>query len=669
MPDYIYLLENRLSPDQQHALKQVREASRDAGMTVFLAGGAVRDLTSGSPVRDLDFSVQGDALKLRQTLEQAGAEFWGEHQPSSTLFLKFSGGVRVEISQTRREEYPTPGHAVYHPASILEDLRRRDFTANAMALSLNEGSYGLLMDPLNGVADIEARALRLVSNYGFLEDPVRLIRATRLGARLGWELEEKTKTRFQNAREENVVDSISDYHKGYELEEIAHEEDGLKILKVLEAEGWMQKLCPAWTSAKADEAGLEHMREVLIQLQMQGVNPDTSTAQMELLTAKMTPKDIEGLKHLIARPGFVADWQRLEEDAKEFAKILTGKQAATPSATWRLFTTFRPEAILWLGMTGKGAAVQTKFKNFFSVWPEARQKIPYALMQEMRITPEIEGYQDLLKSIFLELIDGKLTTDEEMRAFLEPHSPPAPPPPVSIRRTRSKKSAEPKIKVEEDEDEDEDDGIRIPPRDLDGKDDGLEAPEGDGDDEDEDMIPVPAAVKPGKAGAAKAVQAPAPSSKPEAPAPRTNGAESSAKPQPKSAKAEPAKASAAQTAIKKSSGPAAAPKAASKSAAPSKMPVKVEHAAKPKTPPAKSAHPSPAHHAAAHTTSKAAAKGPSKAASGHKAAPPAKKATVAKKSASKPAPKGKLHKTLAKPASKLKAAPAKTVKKPLKKKH
>ena len=100
MPDYIYLLENRLSSDQQHALKQVREASREAGMTVFLTGGAVRDLTSGSPVRDLDFSVQGDALKLRQTLEQAGAQFWGEHKPSGTsvtILASYSTNRQIHI--------------------------------------------------------------------------------------------------------------------------------------------------------------------------------------------------------------------------------------------------------------------------------------------------------------------------------------------------------------------------------------------------------------------------------------------------------------------------------------------------------------------------------------------------------------------------------------------
>ena len=88
---------------------------------------------------------------------------------------------------------------------MLEDLRCRDFTANAMAISLNEGSYGLLMDPLNGVADIENRELRLVSNYGFIEDPVRMIRAARLMARLGWRWKRKPRRATKPAKEEDYI--------------------------------------------------------------------------------------------------------------------------------------------------------------------------------------------------------------------------------------------------------------------------------------------------------------------------------------------------------------------------------------------------------------------------------------------------------------------------------
>jgi tRNA nucleotidyltransferase (CCA-adding enzyme) len=72
MPDYIYLLENRLSPAQKKAIQLVRDAAREAGMTVFLAGGAVRDLTTGSSVRDLDLTVQGNATKLKKSLEKHG---------------------------------------------------------------------------------------------------------------------------------------------------------------------------------------------------------------------------------------------------------------------------------------------------------------------------------------------------------------------------------------------------------------------------------------------------------------------------------------------------------------------------------------------------------------------------------------------------------------------
>lgn len=492
MPDYVYLLENRLSLAQRNSLSKVREVARAHSINVFLAGGAVRDLTTGFPVRDLDFTVQGNALKLKKDLEKAGGVLWGEHEPSRTLFF-WIDGVRVEISSARSESYPKPGKPVYEWAPILEDLRRRDFTANAMAVSLNEGSYGLLLDPLNGIADIEARTLRLVSPYGFIEDPSRLLRATRFAARTGWEMDERTRTRYENSKEENSIAAISSYLKGYELEEIAHEEDGLKALKALEAEGWMQAIDPAWTSAKADTHGLEALHTSLIQLLMQGIHPDHSAAQMQLLTAKFPAKELDALKKLLPRQGFVRQWEHLDESAKEFQKELLDKKNAAPSATWKLLTSYAPEAVLWLAFTSKTAAVQAKFKNFSTVWPEFRQKIPTALMLEMRITPDLPGYEDLVQEVFFQLMDGNLATEEAMRAFLEPHSPPAPPPPVSIKRTRGKRGSA-KIKAEED-DLDE---VDLPSRDE--LDDDSERDEEDEDSEDEEHdededAPVPPPVR------------------------------------------------------------------------------------------------------------------------------------------------------------------------------
>lgn len=488
MPDYVYLLENRLSADQQNALRLLRDVAREAEMILFLTGDAVRDLTSGHAVRELEVALQGSPFKLKKQIQKVGGTIWGEDEVSKSLYLCFPGTVRVDLISTHRVEYKKPGQPIYHPAGIQDDLRRRDFTANAMAISLNEGSYGLLMDPLNGVADIEARAIRLVSNYGFIEDPSLLIRAVRYRTRLGWQLEPRTQARYDNAKEEDTIQYLSAHARSRELEQIGHEDDGLKVLQALDTEGWMKVLCPAWTPAKADVDKLNALHDLAVELLMQGVHADTSAAQMQLLTTKLNPKDLAGLKKSLLRPGFVEEWNNLDSMAAGFAKVLQAKQNQTPSVMYKLFMSYDPEAVLWLGFTTKDAGIKQRYQNFLKVWPEKRQQIPYALMQEMRIRPELQDYNEILQAIFLQLIDGHLTTPEEMRAFLEPYSPPAPPPQVTIRRPRGKRAAEAKIKEPLDEDEESE----VSEEDLDdmgGDEDEIELPKIhlDGEDEEEEL--------------------------------------------------------------------------------------------------------------------------------------------------------------------------------------
>ncbi len=439
MADYIYLLQTRLTPAQQSALEHIRQVAKARSMTVFLVGGAVRDLTSGSPIRDLDFAVQGNAIKLKKELQKAGGVVIGEDEATQSLYLTFPGGVRLEVGSTLSVTYPKPGKPVYKAAPILDDLHRRDFTANAMALSLNDGSFGLLMDPLNGVADIENREMRLVSNYGFIEDPARMIRAARFGARLGWQMEEKTRQRYENAKAENAIAALSATLHHYELEEIFHEEDPLRVLKRLEAEGWAKVLFPAWTSAKANESELDKLRDLIGRLESMGIYPDPSAAYFPLLTAKLGPKDVTELKKKFARPGFAEQIPALETDTKEFATLFTSKAAAAPSEAWKMLFAARPEAVLWLAHTTKSAPLKARFESFFNDWSQARLKIPYQLMQEMRITPALPGYNELVESLFFAVMDSKLDTPEAARAFLEPFSPPAPPPPVSMRRRAVKR--------------------------------------------------------------------------------------------------------------------------------------------------------------------------------------------------------------------------------------
>jgi tRNA nucleotidyltransferase/poly(A) polymerase len=442
MADYIYTLESRLTPDQMRGVTLIQELSRAAGLNVYLTGGAVRDILTGFSIRDLDFTLQGNPLKLQRELEKAGAVIHGTDDHTNTLYLNLPGNVRAEISMSRSEQHLKTGKPpVITQATITEDLRRRDFTINAMALSLNEGSKGLLQDPFNGVADLEAKLLRILQNYSFLEDPSRLIRATRFAARFAWPLEERTQQRFDAAKEGNYIEHVSQRALGYEIEQLAYEDDPLHIVKTLEKEGWLSVLHAHWTTAKIDVASLTALMKTRQQMTELGYWTDPSPAVLHFLTSKLAEKDRHEVEKAIPRKGLVEGWRELERASKDLAKRLSGKEAATPSKTWQLLSSSRSEALLFLAVSSKQQAVSNKIRNFFTKWRDVQKRIPLPEMTELLITPAMPEYPAIAQGVFMLLLDGKLRSQTEIMKYLKPLAPPPPPPPPPPRRGRAAKAA------------------------------------------------------------------------------------------------------------------------------------------------------------------------------------------------------------------------------------
>jgi tRNA nucleotidyltransferase (CCA-adding enzyme) len=342
----------------------------------------------------------------------------------------------------RTERFEKTGKPpIVMPATIHDDLRRRDFSINAMALSLNDGSRGLLLDPFNGVADIEAKLIRILHNYSFLEDPSRLIRATRFSARFHWPLEERTQARYDAAKEGKYIDHILRSSIGHEIAALAHEDDPLNVVKMLEKEGWLQVLHERWTTAKADLNGLSALMKTRQQMVDLGYTPDAGPAVMYFLTGHFSDKDIAEIQKMIPRKDLVEAWRDIEDHAKELAKRLSGKEAATPSRTWQLLSSARPEMVLFLAVTAKQQAVEQKIKNYLTKWRQIQQKIPLPEMTELLITPQLPEYPKIAHDVFMLLLDGKLRSRTETLKFLKPFAPPPPPPPPAPRRGRAAKAA------------------------------------------------------------------------------------------------------------------------------------------------------------------------------------------------------------------------------------
>src|SRR5499425_3252813 len=226
MPDYMFLLESRLMPEQRATMMRVQELSAALGLNVYLTGGTVRDLITGATLRDLDFTVEGNPSKMARELEKGGAKILSEDEKFRQVELLFAGEVEGSISAARDDHYVRPGtRPEIRWSTIMEDLRRRDFSLNAIAISLNPASRGLLLDPTNGLSDIERGEVRALTIHSFTNQPVRLLRLLRFSARMGFKPESRTQEWFDLAIERDLHHSIAPEDAGAEMHSLERVEN------------------------------------------------------------------------------------------------------------------------------------------------------------------------------------------------------------------------------------------------------------------------------------------------------------------------------------------------------------------------------------------------------------------------------------------------------------
>ncbi len=171
------------------------EVAAELGSTLYVVGGAVRDALLGRPVSDIDLVIVGDVGRFASAVERAGMATLDGRSQFLTAKLSAVGTV-FDVVTARRESYAEPGALPeVEPADLETDLKRRDFSINAMAASVApDGSFGTLVDPHGGLAAIEDRSIRTLHSSSFRDDATRILRAARYASRLGWELESETES-------------------------------------------------------------------------------------------------------------------------------------------------------------------------------------------------------------------------------------------------------------------------------------------------------------------------------------------------------------------------------------------------------------------------------------------------------------------------------------------
>ena len=222
------------------------DTAHKLGFTLYLVGGPVRDLLLGHPTPDLDFAVEGHAVVLALALAEQGWSLEALHDDFGTATLRHAGR-RIDLATARREFYPRPGDLPrVRPATILDDLKRRDFTVHAMAIS--PASPPLLLDPTGGLRDLRARVLRVLHPWSFHEDPTRLFRLVRYAVRLNFEPSPETRDAMRCAISARAPRLLTPERLHHELTRALQEPNPDAVLEGYLREGLLSALHRRWTT-------------------------------------------------------------------------------------------------------------------------------------------------------------------------------------------------------------------------------------------------------------------------------------------------------------------------------------------------------------------------------------------------------------------------------------
>jgi tRNA nucleotidyltransferase/poly(A) polymerase len=380
MSDYMFMLESHLSTDQNRVVSEVQAAAAEANVSLFLAGGAMRDMLGGFPIRDLDFTIEGNAAPkiAKAVAKKTNAQVVEDDEHRKLVELLFPGGVTAQIAMARRERYSKPGgKPAVEAATIHEDLRGRDLTVNAVALSLNRASRGLLIDPTNGLGDLERKELRTAYNYALYDDPVRILRLVRLRVRLGFSIDERTAQQYENVRLEQLENLVPPHRLLEELRHIGDDANPGDVLRAFEEAKLLPLFSPALAGPKLNLPGFVKLHKIRQSIPVGVRFPvENFGLFLNVLTEKLTPKEKAALVKAVAMPKADVDaWQKLDARSKKLERDLKSAKLTRPSNLYQLLSKAPGDQILYLLLRSQLRLAQDRIRNYLQKYLPMAQEV------------------------------------------------------------------------------------------------------------------------------------------------------------------------------------------------------------------------------------------------------------------------------------------------------
>jgi tRNA nucleotidyltransferase (CCA-adding enzyme) len=399
------IMEKQLPAELVNFMWLAGEIVLTRGERLYLVGGVVRDLLLGQANLDLDLVVEGNAIELAKQLKKINQAKITTHPRFNTAKLQWDRWS-ADLATARAETYDKPGALPsVTPSSIDNDLSRRDFTINAMAIHLNPGDYGKLVDSYGGRNDLKNRIIRVLHEKSFIDDATRIWRGLRYEQRLDFHLERKTLRLLK--RDINMLDTISRDRIRYEIECILQERYPEKVLRRAEELGVLAKLHPAlkgdgWLAEKFDQAR-----------RLTSPQPPEIELYLALLAYSLTSGEAESLISRLNLPKSLAQTVRDAITLKSKLKLVA-IPGLSPSSIYRFLDGYSSQALVANSLATESPAASQNIRLFLSrlkhieTWLTGEDLIKMGIAQGPQI-------REVLERLHEARLNGKATTrqDEE----------------------------------------------------------------------------------------------------------------------------------------------------------------------------------------------------------------------------------------------------------------
>jgi tRNA nucleotidyltransferase/poly(A) polymerase len=290
--------------------------------------------------------------------------------------LKLPGNVTASVGNARTEKYSRPGgKPQIAPATIHADLARRDFTMNAIALSLNRGSRGLLVDPCNGQADLVSKELRTTNPYAFFDDPSRVFRLFRFQHVFGLTVMPRTLSQLENVLLENHHASVPASALALEVRAGALDANAVAFLEALDSHELLKSISPSLTGAKLNSAGLTKFERLAHSILPSGYEGGWF-AFLSVLVEKLNLRErTEVVRAFELTPAETAVWKKLDAQVTKLETALKSPRIHRPSQVWELLSVVPSDEVLLVLYRSGARVVQDRIRAYYEKYLPLAQEI------------------------------------------------------------------------------------------------------------------------------------------------------------------------------------------------------------------------------------------------------------------------------------------------------